>query len=133
MAADNIPFSEIIRELTGGMEPMFTIKEIATIMQVSEKTIYSYKYDESEPSYSRIRALSRAAANKGYMRIAAQMFPDEPGDQANGRIDDEYMRIVNYMGHAIDEYRPNSKAQFLNRLEQIKQQVRILEAEADKL
>ena len=126
-------FSEILLELTGGMDPIFTIDQIARIVERSPKTVYSWRDGDAEPRWSDVVKLSKMAGRRGYLQIAAQMFPSGQIGQANGTIEDEYYQIVQILGRATEDFRPGRREQFMNHVEQLRSQLANLKAEAKKL
>lgn len=90
-------FSQIIYELTTPNpitgKALISVPEAARVMSVSESTIYDYRADRTEPSYSKIKDLARLANSRGYHKLSLQFFDNNEG-KANGCTQDETMRII---------------------------------------
>ncbi|MDZ7658028.1 hypothetical protein [Fodinibius sp.] len=89
--------SQILNEITGGVEPMCTVKEIAGACKVHEQTVYSWTNpDGTEPRYSQLVNLSHYLIQEyNYHNLAMQMMLPCSG-RANGRVLDDLMKLYEF-------------------------------------
>lgn len=89
--------SQILHEITGGIEPICTVKEIAGAAKVHEQTVYSWMNpDGTEPRYSQLVNLSHYLIQEyNYHGLAMQMMLPCAG-KANGRVKDDLMKLYEF-------------------------------------
>jgi len=126
----NMAFSQIIYEATAGANPVMTVAEAAKIMSVSESTIYDYRHDRTEPSYSKIKALAKELDKRGYFALAMQFMPDNSSGNANGCLDDESAQMVQLIGRL---YNATDKTDFMKHVTEMRGVVDDFEAEGREL
>jgi L-rhamnose mutarotase len=69
---DFMSFSETLVEITGGREPMCSIKEIAQVMRKEPQTIYGYR-NGNQPPWQDVVALSEHLIKEyGYYKLGMQ-------------------------------------------------------------
>lgn len=124
------PFSQIIYEVTGGSDPYMSVEEAASVMMVSPSTIYDYRTDRTEPSYSKIIALAHELNKKGYHKLSLQFWCNGRG-RANGDTRDETCSIVRSLG-MIQENPGNPKV-IINEAGSIEKDARNLRAEGEAM
>lgn len=120
-------FSEILYEVTTGRDPVVSVPEAARIMSVSESTIYDYRQDRTEPSYSKIKAFAHELNKRGYHRLSLQFWDNGRG-RSNGDTRDESIIIVRHLG-IISE--AESGEEIINSAAEIEKQARNLRAEGE--
>lgn len=126
-------FSQILHEVTGGTNPLCTVAEVAGVMRVHEQTVYGYKNDHTEPSYSKIISLSHYLIEEyGYYKLAMQFMPPCKG-KANGRVDDDLLSIYEYGTDVHRAFREKDSTAYVNALAKMKTEINDLEAEGAKL
>lgn len=127
-------FSQLLNEVIGRrLLGKQTVPKIASIMSVSESTIYDYRSDRTEPSYSKIKALSDALCKKGYFKLAMQFWPHNGRGKSNGSIDDQITGSVRALGMADEAEEERDKDKLLNAIGKLEQEVQNMKAEARKL
>gem|GEM_PF-6145193 len=85
--------SEIFIEITGGKQPMCTIKELARVMRKQPKTIYAYRSGTSQPNWDDTCELAEyLIKNYDYYKLAMQAFPVGP-DSAD-KLDEQLIEIM---------------------------------------
>lgn len=89
--------SQILHEITGGIEPICTVKEIAGAAKVHEQTVYSWMNpDGTEPRYSQLVNLSHYLIQEyNYHNLAMQMMLPCAG-HANGKVKDDLMNLYGF-------------------------------------
>lgn len=130
-------FSQIIYEATvpqaGTGKPILTVAEAAKAMSVSESTIYDYRHDRTEPSYTKIKCLNRVLIKRGFYHLAFQFMPNEGQGVANGCLDDDAARMVQLIGRLYESYQSGNRVSYLNTIAEMEQVVRDFKAEGEKL
>jgi len=87
-------FSDVMNEITGGVTPICTMKEVAFQLGVSLQTAYQYRAGETEPSWSAVVRLSRYLITEyGYYRLAMQPTVATLAGKADGRVNDQLLNI----------------------------------------
>lgn len=122
------PFSQIIYEVTGGNDPLMSVEEAASIMMVSPSTVYDYRQDRTEPSYSKIISLAHELNKRGYHKLSLQFWRNGQG-RTNGCTKDETCAIVQSLGR-IQENKDNPDV-IINEAGAIEKQARNLRAEGE--
>lgn len=125
-------FSQIIYEVTTPQaitgRPIITVSDAAKIMSVSESTIYDYRQDRTEPSYSKLKALAHELNRRGYHKLSLQFFDNTEGT-ANGDTRDETIEIIRQLG-LVSEAQDGSV--IINAAAEIERQARNLRAEGEQ-
>jgi|SRR5690625_393903 len=122
----NMAFSQIIYDVTAGANPVMSVAEAAKIMSVSESTIYDYRHDRTEPSYSKVKALAKELDKRDYFGLAMQFMPNNSSGNANGCLDDESARMIQKIGGL---YKAETKAEFMRIITDMRAIVDDFEAE----
>lgn len=87
-------FSEILIEITGGQNPLCTIKEVAHEMRKEPPTIYGYR-NGNQPNWEDGVALANYLREEyGYYTLAMQTLLSCVGGACNGSVDDEILDIM---------------------------------------
>ena len=126
--------SEILIEITGGINPICSIKEVATVLNKSEQSTYGYRAGTSEPLWSDVVRLSQYLIKEyGYYRLSMQPVLNTAKGDSNGEVSDELMKIFEAATDLNRAFRANNKeAEFWKAYNTIADQVAVLKEEGDK-
>ena len=126
--------SQILHEITGGVDPICTVGEIAGVCRVHEQTVYSWQRPEgTEPRYSDIVTLSHYLISEyEYYTLAMQMMLPCNG-RANGRVQDDLMNVYEFGTDLHRGFKNGDKQECETALSRIKAEVKDLEKELQQL
>lgn len=125
-------FSQILQEITGGIDPMCTVSEIAGVVKAHEQTVYSWKNDGTEPRYSQIVILSHYLVEQhNYKNLAMQLWPPCKGI-ANGKVKDDLLHIYEYGTDLGRAFRGNNEQEARKAFYRMKAEMEDLEKEIEQ-
>lgn len=126
--------SQILNEILGGIDPMCTVRELAGVCDVTERTVSNWRnVDGTEPPYSKVKALSHYLISEyEYYGLAFQFMLPCNG-RANGSVQDDTLSIYEALTDLNRAYRKKEKQTFETSLDRIKAEVKDLEAEGKQL
>jgi|SRR5690625_3770284 len=128
-----LEFSELLTEITGGEDPMCTLKEIAFQMGVDYQTAWGYRAGNSEPRWKDAVRLSHYLIKEyGYYKMGMQPTLTCATGKANGKVCDDLMKMYEA---ATDLHRafPNDKTAYFNALGKMEAEIEDLKAEGRQL
>lgn len=128
---DYTEFSEILKEVTEELQ-LCTVKEVAYVMGVGDKTVYGYRAGITQPSWdSAVRLANHLRKEYGYYRLAMQTMLCTVGGRADGKVIDNIMKM---MEAATDLNRSfgKDKTKSKNALGRMKEQFDILTEEVGR-
>lgn len=125
-------FSELLIEITGGQEPLMTLKEIAFIMDVDYQTAWGYRQGNSEPKWKAVCRLSHHMIKEhGYYKLAMQPMISV-GGKSNGKVNDDLMLLFE-AATDLNRAFPDDSTAFWNAYHRMQHQMEDLKSEGDKL
>lgn len=126
-------FSQILQEITGGVDPMCSVSEIAGVTKAHEQTVYSWRADGTEPRYSQLVALSHYLIDQyDYYTLAMQMMLPCVG-RANGKVQDDLMSLYESGTDLHRAFRDGNKKKAETALYRIRAEIKDLEEEVKQL
>ena len=125
-------FSQILIKVTGGPDPIMTVKQVASVMRVHEQTVYSYKNDVSDPSYPKLLDLNEALIKRGFYDLAIQFMPENEGE-ANGCLDDESAEMIKLIARLYTAFQKGDAASFMGAVKHMRYVVDNFEEEGRRL
>lgn len=130
---DYTEFSEILKEVTEELQ-LCTVKEVAYVMGVGDKTVYGYRAGITQPAWdTAVRLANHLRKEYGYYRLAMQTMLCTLGGRANGKVTDDLMGIYEAGTDLRRAFQDGDKTAYENALSKIKEEIKDLEAEGGKL
>lgn len=99
-------------------------------MEVSESTIYDYRQDRTEPSYSKVKRLAHLANKRGYHKLSLQFWDNGCGE-GDGNTQNETCRIISSLGKIQDN--PDNPSVIINEAGAIEKEARNLRADGEAM
>tara|TARA_R100000908_G_scaffold21969_1_gene8823 strand:+ start:49952 stop:50341 length:390 start_codon:yes stop_codon:yes gene_type:complete len=127
-------FSEILNQITGGINPLCTIREVSDVMGRNTQTVYGYRNEQSQPDFEDVKRLSRYLIKEyGYYRLAYQMFLVCKGGKTNGMINDQLLEMMEHGTDCHRAFEAKDKTKAMNAYGKIEEQMKILKQEIEQL
>lgn len=124
--------SEILLEITGGTEPVCSLKEIAFVMGVDYQTVWGYRAGNSEPRWRDVVRLSHHLIKEyGYYKLGLQPTMICAGGKSNGKVDDDLFELFE-AGTDLHRAYPKDMTAYWNAFGRMEQQLADLKAEGEK-
>lgn len=128
-------FAEILAEITGGTQPLCTIKEVAFQLGVSQQTAYDYRSGNTEPSWSSVVRLSQYLIREyGYYRLAMQpTFACLQTNAADGKVNDQLLNIYEAGADLHRAFNSRDRVGYCQCITQMEKELIILKQEGEIL
>lgn len=132
MKTELLEFSEVLVELTGGKDPIMTLKEIAFVMGVDYQTAWGYRAGNSEPRWRDVVRLSHHLIKEhGYYKLGLQPTMICQGGRSNGKVNDDLLELYE-AGTDLHRSYPSDMTGYWNAFGRMEQQMADLKAEGEK-
>lgn len=121
-------------EITGGVKPLCTIREVADEMGRNVQTVYGYRSENSDPIFEDVKRLSRYLIKEyGYYRLAYQMFLVCQGGKTNGKVNDQLLALMEDGTDCHRAFDAKDKTGALNAYAKMEEEMKILKQEIEQL